>query len=312
MTGRDMQGRTVLVTGAARGIGAATAERFHRRGANVALVGLEPERLEARAAALGDRAAWFEADVCDNDAVEAAVAGTVDAFGGIDVAVANAGLSFMGSLQDQPLEQWVRTIDVNLLGVYRTARAVLPHVIDRGGYILNIASLAALLHSPGMSAYTAAKAGVDALTDALRQELIGTRATAGTAYFGFIDTDITRGAFSHEATKRLMAEQPAFLRTPIPLSRAIDAIERGVDRRAARLWAPWWVGIMLPLRGLLQPLTEAAGRRTPEAIVEALQLAHPDTDHPPIDPTLGIAVRDGVPAGEETPATSPTGEREAS
>ena len=97
----DLNGRTVFITGAARGIGAATAERLHAKGANVALVGLEPERLEENAARLGDRAASFEADVTDFDALQRAVAGAVERFGGIDVAIANAGLTFMGRTRDR-------------------------------------------------------------------------------------------------------------------------------------------------------------------------------------------------------------------
>lgn len=105
----DVHERTVFITGAARGIGAATAERLHARGANVALVGLEPERLEALAARLGDRAAWFQTDVTDADALQRAVDGTVQRFGGIDVAIANAGLAFVGSLAHSPAEQIERT-----------------------------------------------------------------------------------------------------------------------------------------------------------------------------------------------------------
>src|SRR5437764_8384022 len=94
----DVNGRTVFITGAARGIGKASAERLHAKGANVALVGLEPERLEENAARLGDRAAWFEADVTDLDALERAVARTVERFGGIDGAIANAGRAYVGAL----------------------------------------------------------------------------------------------------------------------------------------------------------------------------------------------------------------------
>ena len=102
MSASTCAGRRSFITGAARGIGAATAERLHARGANVALVGLEPERLAENAERLGDRAAWFEVDVTDLAALEAAVQGTVERFGGIDVAVANAGISFMGTLAASP------------------------------------------------------------------------------------------------------------------------------------------------------------------------------------------------------------------
>src|ERR1700730_13698608 len=116
----DVNGRTVFITGAARGIGAGAAERLYSKGANVALVGLEPERLEANAAALGDRAAAVEADVSDLGAAERAVRGTVERFGGSDIAIANAGISFTGSLVTAPIEQVERTLSVNLLGVWRT------------------------------------------------------------------------------------------------------------------------------------------------------------------------------------------------
>ena len=166
-----MSNRTVFITGAARGIGAATAERLHARGDNVALVGLEPERLEELAARLGDRAAFFEADVTDRDALDAAVEGTVERFGGIDVAIANAGIHSTGSLLGADPARIERTLEVNLFGVLRTDLAVLPQIVQRKGYLLNIASLAAASHAPLMGPYTASKAGVEALTDALRVEL---------------------------------------------------------------------------------------------------------------------------------------------
>ena len=273
----DVAGRTVFVTGAARGIGAAAAQRLHAAGANVSLVGLEPEKLAALAEQLGERAAWFEADVTDYDAVVAAVEGTVARFGSIDVAIANAGLQFTGRMATMPREQFERTIEVNLLGVWRTDRAVLDEIVRNRGYLLNISSLSAAAHAPLMGAYTASKAGVEAMTDALRIELAPSGARVGCAYFGFIDTDLVRGSFAHPSTQALTAAMPAFVATPAPLSQAIDAIERGVQRRSARLWAPRYVGGALAFRGLLQPLTEwrmKADRRLPQA----LALADPRPD----------------------------------
>ncbi len=197
-------GRTVFITGAARGIGAATSERLHGRGANVSLVGLEPERLQALAERLGaGRAAWFEADVTDIEALRRAVDGTVECFGGIDVAIANAGLAFMGPLSSAPIEQVERTLAVNLLGVWRTDRAVIEQIVARRGYLLNIASLSAILRTPMMGPYTTTKAGVEALSDALRQETAPSGARVGCAYFGFIDTDLVKAAYAQPSTEAL-------------------------------------------------------------------------------------------------------------
>lgn len=286
-----IDGRTAFVTGAARGIGAATAERLHARGANVALVGLEPERLEQNAARLGQgRAAFFEADVTDLGALERAVAGTVERFGGIDIAVANAGLGFIGSLARSPVEEVERTLAVNLLGTWRTDRAVIEQITARRGYLLNVASLSAVLHAPLMGAYTTTKAGVEALTDALRMESAPSGARVGCAYFGFIDTDLVRASHAHPASGAVNARMPAFMRDPIPLTRAVDAIERGIERRSSRVWAPRWVGAAIALRGVLQPLLERGTVRNTASLSEALRLAE-SSGTGQEDATLGISAR---------------------
>jgi len=286
----DVNGRTVFITGAARGIGAGSAERLHARGANVALVGLEPELLEQNAARLGERAASFEADVTDLDALERAVRATVERFGAIDVAIANAGIAFTGAaLASAPVEQVERTLAVNLLGVWRTDRAVIGEITKRKGYLLNIASLAAVTHSPLMGPYTCAKAGVEALTDSLRIESSLKGVAVGCAYFGFIDTDLVRASFDESSTESMTRRMPAFMRNPAPLPKAIDAIERGIETRAARLWAPRWVGTLIRARGFVQPLTERMILRDPQPLREAMRQAVEQNEG--ADPLLGVSAK---------------------
>jgi NAD(P)-dependent dehydrogenase (short-subunit alcohol dehydrogenase family) len=269
----DIRDKVVLITGAARGIGAEAARRLAGRGARVSLVGLEPELLAQRSREIGEAAAWFEADVTDVNALDRAVEATVERFGGIDVVIANAGIAPFGTVATIDPEAFERTIEVNLLGVWRTVRAVLPHVVARQGYILPIASLAAALHPPMMAHYTATKAGVEAFADALRAELAHTGTRVGVAYFGFIDTDMVRGALSNRAADVLREATPGPFGKTAPLSAAGRAIERGVGRRANKVYAPRWVLPMLWLRGVLQPVTQRANR---DEIAEAVRLAEAD------------------------------------
>ena len=302
----DVAGRTVCITGAARGIGAESARRLHAAGANVALVGLEPELLEELAASLGDRAAAFHADVTDYEALRRAVRGTVERFGAIDVAIANAGISYIGRLATAPMAQVERTLEVNLLGVWRTNRAVIEQIVARRGYLLNIASLAAASHTPLMGPYAASKAGVEALTDSLRAETAPTGARVGCAYFGFIDTDLVRASSAHPSTQILQGTLPSFVSRPAPLSQAVDAIERGIARRSARVWAPRYVGGALVLRGIIQPLTELR-MRLHHDLPRALELADPTRGGVSDQHSeLGVAVDAARTPAPPPPVRSPT------
>jgi NAD(P)-dependent dehydrogenase (short-subunit alcohol dehydrogenase family) len=303
MSRLDMSGRTAFITGAARGIGAAAAERLHARGANVALVGLEPERLRENAERLGARALAVDADVTDLDALQSAVAGTVERFGSVDVAIANAGIAFTGTLATSPVEQVERTLSVNLLGVWRTDRAVLPEILRSRGYLLNVASLAAASHAPMMGPYAASKAGVEALTDSLRLETAPSGAKVGCAYFGFIDTDLVKASFAEPAAEAMNGSLPAFIRNPAPLSKAIDAIERGIERRSARVWAPRWVGAMLALRGVLQPLIERRTLADLERLSAGMSLAEGASTSAQ-DPLLGVSAN-ALPRERERVASRP-------
>jgi NAD(P)-dependent dehydrogenase (short-subunit alcohol dehydrogenase family) len=270
----DLRGKVILITGGARGIGLAAAKRLAARGANISLVGLEPELLRHEAAALGADSAWFHADVTDREALRAAVDGTVSQFGGIDVAIANAGISPIGTVRTLPDEAFDRTIAVNIGGVWNTLRATLPQVIARQGYLLTISSLSAPGPSPIMGPYSATKAAVENLTRAMQQEIAHTGARAGVAYFGFLDTDLVRAGLSHDAMRLVVDSQPGPLGKPAPVSLAARAIERGIERRAQTVVAPWWVRPVLLGRGLLE-FTFPSAAANP-AITEAVRLAEAD------------------------------------
>jgi NAD(P)-dependent dehydrogenase (short-subunit alcohol dehydrogenase family) len=269
----DVRDKVVFVTGAARGIGADAARRLAKRGARVSLVGLEPELLEQIAAEIGPSAAWFEADVTDWDALKAAVDGTVERFGAIDVVIANAGIAPFATVATIDPRDFERTIEVNLLGVWRTVRVTLPHVVARQGYILPIASLAAALHPPMLAHYAATKAGVEAFADSLRAEVAHTGTRVGVAYFSFIDTDMTRDGLESPAAHVLRDSTPGPFSKTAPLSAAGKAIERGVTRRADKVWAPRWVLPMTWLRGVMQPLTQRSNK---DKIAEAVRLSEAD------------------------------------
>ena len=250
----SLTGKTVLITGAARGLGAETARRVAARGANVALVGLEPEELERVAAQCGKNAAWFECDVTETEALEAAVNGTVERFGGIDVVMANAGIAPMGMTRSMDPMAFERTIEINLLGVWRTVRACLPQVVERQGYVYITASMAAAGHAPGMSAYAASKAGVEAFADSLRGEVKHLGVDVGVGYFGFIDTDMVRGADAHPVLGKLRDNISGPLNKTYPLSMAGKAIADGIEGRKRWIVVPTWARALIVARSLVQPL----------------------------------------------------------
>ena len=254
----------MFITGAARGIGAALAGRLHERGARVALAGLEPDLLAQVAGRCGD-APSDACDVTDREQVEAAVASAVDRLGGLDVVVANAGVAAQMPVVGGNPAVMERTIAVNVMGVYNTLRAAGPHISHDRGYAVAVSSAAAALHLPLLGAYCASKAAVEALGDSLRAELRPSGARVGVAYFGELETDMTSRGFGTEAAKRLTRNTP--LTKPAPLRVGIDALERGIARRARRIVAPRWVGAVLPTRMLVQPLIERAfGHRLEEAL----------------------------------------------
>jgi NAD(P)-dependent dehydrogenase (short-subunit alcohol dehydrogenase family) len=265
-----LRGQRILVTGAARGIGAALAERLASHGARLALVGLEPETTAVVAQRCGEGTFVAECDVSSNEQVTQAVDAAADALGGLDAVVANAGIAAGGPLRSQDLRSWERVIEINLMGVMYTDRAALPHLERSGGYLLNIASTAAALRGPGMTAYCAAKAGVEALSDCLRIEMQPLGVEIGVAYFLFLDTDMVNdGERESPLLRRAKAEMPSFLSRTYPLPPAIDEVVAAIAERRRRVAYPRWFLKALAIRQLMaSPLAE---RQTAKNVPDAMR-----------------------------------------
>lgn len=234
-----LTGKVVLITGAARGIGAETARLLASRGARLSLVGLEPERLAALAAELGDTHVWFECDVTNQVALERAVAGTASALGGIDIVVANAGIASNGTVAVAPIDALVRIIEVNLIGVVRTVSATLAHVTHRKGYYLLVASAAALAPLPGISTYAAAKSGVEAFGNALRLEVAHKGVGVGVAYPSWIDTDLVRDPQRDlKSFNEALRTLPGAFGSITSVRDCAAAFVKAIERRKRKLYVP--------------------------------------------------------------------------
>ena len=255
----DLNGKVALVTGAARGIGFATARGLVARGATVVVVDLDQGAAERAAAQIHDtKAVGMAADVTDRGALQRVVASTVERFGGLDVVVANAGIaSRAATVRAMSTESFERVLDVNLTGVYRTVDVALPEIVRRRGHVVVVASIYAFLNGAGAAPYAMAKAGVEQLGRALRVELAQHGASASVAYFGFIDTEMVHQAIDADPlSTRMFDTIPKPLLKRLQPSEAGEAIVRGIETRAPRIirprrWTAWSV-----LRGVLNPLID--------------------------------------------------------
>jgi NAD(P)-dependent dehydrogenase (short-subunit alcohol dehydrogenase family) len=154
-----LEGKVAVITGGGTGIGAATARRFAEEGAKVAVTGRRPEPLEVVATETGGLA--VAGDVADEEHARGAVTAAVEAYGGLDVLVANAGLGFGGAAGDVDDERWARTLDVNLTGAFRFVRAAIPAMLERGGgSIVLVSSVSALVTGTQSAAYAASKSAM--------------------------------------------------------------------------------------------------------------------------------------------------------
>lgn len=261
MSGTNLEGRVAVVTGAARGVGELLARKLSVRGMKLALVGLEPDGLKQVAARLhGDSGIWH-ADVTDHETMARVAAEVKERFGRVDVVVANAGVATGGPFTDSDPVSWRRVIEVNLIGSAVTGRAFLPALLETRGYLLQIASLAALTPAPMMSAYCASKSGVEAYAHALRAEVGHRGVKVGVGYLSWTDTDMVRGADQDDVMRELRQRLPWPSNKTYPLGPAVDRLVEGIERRAGHVYGQWWLRGMQGVRGYLPSLIGTVGQR---------------------------------------------------
>lgn len=257
----DIQPR-VLITGAASGFGLGIARSLIERGARVAMVDANASTLAVVADSLGERALPLVADITNRVAVDTAVQAAVDAFGGLDVVVANAGVVGGGLVETIDAVRWARTIEVNVIGTFHTVQSALTHVVAAQGYVLIVASGFAAAPGPYTSAYAASKAAVESLGRSLRIELHHKGVGVGVGYYTFLDTPLVDSIEQDPAASRARAAMPRLVRKTYPLQPAVDASVRAIECRQDRAIYPRFVRIQLALRGLLGPRTEVAWRKS--------------------------------------------------
>ena len=256
-------GRIAIVTGAASGIGQALAAALVARGDTVVVADADKDGAERTAGDLSERgpgaATAVAVDVRDADAVQALVDQTRDTYGRLDLMVNNAGIGIGGETRELLLAHWDRVIDVNLRGVVHGVHAAYPVMVERGsGHIVNTASLAGLLPSPGATAYAMTKHGVVGLSLSLRAEAAqhGVRVTAVCP--GVVDTPILDKGGPDDLPKPVMVGHAReFFRHVQPRFYAPDQLAqdilRGIDRNTALVIAPtsarvaWYLWRYAPL-----------------------------------------------------------------
>ncbi|MEV0265033.1 SDR family oxidoreductase [Streptomyces sp. NPDC050617] len=258
---RSLEGQVAVVTGAARGVGELLARKLSARGAKVALVGLEPEELRRVAESLHGEAAHWHADVTDHEAMEQVAREVKARFGKVDIVVANAGVATGGPFVDSDPDAWRRVIEVNLIGGAVTGRAFLPVLMESRGYLLQVASLAAVTPAPMMTAYCASKSGVEAYAHSLRAEVGYRGVKVGVGYLSWTDTDMVRGADQDDLMRELRSRLPWPTNRTYPLGPAVDRLVAGIERRSAHVYAQWWLRGMQSVRGYLPTLIGVVGQR---------------------------------------------------
>ena len=258
---RRLDNRVVVVTGAASGLGLATARALASKGASLALIDNNAVGVAAAAESIGGDAIGIVADISNTDEIRAAIQQVANHFGAIDIVMAGAAITAWGPVLLIDPAQWERAVEINVLGTWRTVHAVLPHLVTSKGYLLIISSGFAAAPGPALSAYALSKAAVESLARSVRIEVAHHGVDVGVAYYTFLDTPMVQTMEGNAAAMRGRAAMPAPIRRTYPLAKAVDATVRGIEGREQRIMYPKFLRWTLLFRGAFGPWSEQASRK---------------------------------------------------
>lgn len=258
----SLKGKTLFITGAAGGIGAAVAREAYGRGANLILTDITQESVDTLANEFdASRVLPLALDVTDFEATQGVISKGVETFGHVDICFANAGISWRGDpatvFSCEP-DEFRRIVDVDLFGVFYSVKACLPEIVRNSGFIMVTSSVYAFTNGMANAPYATSKAAVEQMTRSLRSELAGTGATAGVLYPGWVSTPIAKVAFGGHAlaTQMINTAFPAFMRQPIsPEALAAKAV-KGMEKRAFATLAPGFWSLFSWFRGPYAKLSD--------------------------------------------------------
>ena len=249
---REPAGKTVVITGAAGGIGAALARRFARDGARVALLDRDVEGAEALARELGDGVALaLSCDVTSPEDCVAAIGSVGTAWGGVDVLVNNAGITHLGLFRDTDLEVIRRVTDVNFFGAVNCTKAALPSLLERKGQIIVTSSVAGVAPLATRTGYSASKHALHGFFDSLRAEHRADGLRVLIVCPSFVDTAIGDHALGVDGGS-VPPESRTGVRTPVPPDDIADAVVRAAAKGRRLLLVPrearlaYWVARLTP------------------------------------------------------------------
>lgn len=270
MSTYELNDKVIVITGSTGGLGRAAAQALCAKGARLALLDLNLDTVKAQAEELGgsEVAAAWEANVRSMQSLQSAMDGVAEHFGGIDVVIAAAGVAVTVPMEAQDGDDFDRTLDINLNGVWRTFKIGLQHVRKRQGYLLAISSMAAFVNAPLNAHYAASKAGVLAMCNSLRLEVKHLGVGIGTLHPTFFKTPMM-DALMDNACAELVWNNYQGMWKFVALEEVVNGLVKTIEQRREMTTVPGSNVLAARAPGLMRPLIEKVGwdeERTAEAV----------------------------------------------